>query len=484
LVENLGEEKKKLISVLLAKGILIKPATLMQLSEQEIGVARSVLEQKRISSEEELLSEIKKNSPHHEKKAEVKIVKSYPADSKKIDVIDFVQYFNGRYRALSALIQNRQDVQNLTSIGRLKQKTERETVSIIGMIKDIQVTKNNNIILVLEDTTGEIKAMVSKNNPELWTEARSITPDEVVSVTGTLGQSFIYINNIIWPDVPFTKELKKADEEVYAIFLSDIHVGSNNFLSENFEKFIKWLRGEIGSEAQRDITRKIKYAFFIGDLVDGVGIYPDQDLELVIPDIYEQYEKCAEYLSRIPGHITKIICPGNHDAQRISEPQPPLSKEIAKPFYELKNTILVSNPAYINIHSSENFSGFDVLMYHGYSFDHYVANIDSIRAEGGYNKIDVLMKFLLKRRHLAPTHSSTLYTPLPIDPLFIDKVPDFFVTGHIHKTAVSSYRSTTLICGSCWQSKTSFQEKVGHEPEPARVPLVNLMTREVKILRF
>jgi len=41
-----------------------------------------------------------------------------------------------------------------------------------------------------------------------------------------------------------------------------------------------------------------------------------------------------------------------------------------------------------------------------------------------------------------------------------------------------------MISGSCWQAKTSFQEKLGHEPEPARVPLVNLKTREIKILKF
>ena len=89
------------------------------------------------------------------------------------------------------------------------------------------------------------------------------------------------------------------------------------------------------------------------------------------------------------------------------------------------------------------------------------------------------------RRHLAPSHGSNLYIPdVNKDSLVIDKVPDFLVTGHIHKSSVSNYRNITLICGSCWQSKTDFQEKVGHNPEPGRVPIVNLKTREVKILKF
>jgi len=95
------------------------------------------------------------------------------------------------------------------------------------------------------------------------------------------------------------------------------------------------------------------------------------------------------------------------------------------------------------------------------------------------------MKFLLQKRHLAPTHKSTLYIPdVNQDPLVISNVPDFFLTGHIHKSSVSNYRNITMICGSCWQSKTSFQEKVGHHPEPCRVPIINLQTREVKILKF
>jgi len=145
----------------------------------------------------------------------------------------------------------------------------------------------------------------------------------------------------------------------------------------------------------------------------------------------------------------------------------------------------VSNPATIKIGATEGFSGFNCLMYHGYSFDYYVANVDPIRQQGGYERADLIMKFLLKRRHLAPAHTSTLVNPSPeYDALFIDPVPDFFIAGHIHRTSVSNYKSTTLINGSCWQSMTSFQERLGHTPQPARVPLVNLKTRDINIINF
>ena len=95
------------------------------------------------------------------------------------------------------------------------------------------------------------------------------------------------------------------------------------------------------------------------------------------------------------------------------------------------------------------------------------------------------MKFLLQRRHLAPAHTSTLYLPdSKMDPLVIHKIPDFFLTGHIHYSAVSQYRSVTMINGSCWQGMSEFQEKLGHKPVWARANVINLQTRKVKVINF
>ena len=60
----------------------------------------------------------------------------------------------------------------------------------------------------------------------------------------------------------------------------------------------------------------INYLVIAGDVVDGIGIFPGQDKELAISDIYEQYEKAAQYLNAVPKHIKIIISPGNHDAVR------------------------------------------------------------------------------------------------------------------------------------------------------------------------
>jgi len=423
-----------------------------------------------------------------DKNYNVEIISSYDKSSVKREMKHFVDYFKVRYNALSRILQGRQELQAVISINRLKNKQMRDKVSIIGLVLDISVTKNNNLILTLEDPTGTIKVVINKSNSKLFAKTNELVLDEVIGISGMLGDNVIFVNEIYFPDIPIGKEYKKSPDEVHAAFISDIHVGSNMFLPNDFEKFISWLNGKTGTEEQRDIAKKVKYLFIIGDLVDGVGIYPDQDKELVIKDIKEQYKKCAEYLEKIRDDVNIIVCGGNHDAVRLAEPQPKLDPKYAKPIYDLmstKNLKIVSNPAMINIHKKENFPGFDVLIYHGYSFDYYVSNVDYIRNNGGYNKAEVIMEFLLRKRHLAPSHSSTLYIPdSEKDFLVIDKVPDFFVTGHIHKASISRYHNVTTICSSCWQAKTNFQEKVGHNPEPSIVPVVNLHTREVKKMRF
>ncbi len=250
---------------------------------------------------------------------------------------------------------------------------------------------------------------------------------------------------------------------------------------------ISWLKGEIGSEKHKEIAKKIKYIFIAGDLVEGVGIYPGQenDLDEEFHDIKKQYEVVVSWLSKIPKDKVIIICPGNHDYGRIAEPQLPLTNEHLSSLSKLKNLIQVSNPAFINFAKTEDFPGFNLVLYHGGSLIYYSENISSVRKAGGQKAVNLTMKFLLQRRHLAPSHGSTLYIPDPEkDFLFIDTIPDFFVTGHIHRANVDSYRNITTINSSCWTGVTEDQIKRGLEPQPAKLPIVNLQTRQVKIINF
>jgi DNA polymerase II small subunit len=508
LVKAMTVTKKEIVQLLLDKDILITPGMLKIFEDKDEKWIMSFYNNAKEQSKEQttlllqnLQPSLNQQEPNNqstssqqqttvmekltEEGGNLNIVFSHQEEQSKKSISDFVLYFNARYKLLERMLRNRQELHGITSINRANQKDERETVSVIGLVKSVHETKNGNLMLTLEDPTGEIKVLVNGTKKDMFTAAKTLVPDEVIGVLGVSGKGIIFANNIIWPDIPVYNELKKCPNEEYAVFISDIHVGSKNFMKEDFQKFIIWTRGDVGSEKQKAIVNKLKYIFIVGDMVDGVSIYPGQESDLEISDIKQQYEECARILDQVPKHIKIIIIPGNHDAMRLAEPQLPLYEDYAEALYNLENVTMLSNPAIVNIGKCEGFPGLNILLYHGYSFDWYIATVDEIRNNGGYDRADLVMKFMLKRRHLAPTHASCLYIPfVDDDPLIIKKIPDIFATGHLHKVSVSNYRNVTLIGASCWQKKTSFQEKMGHHPEPARVPLVNLKTREVKILKF
>lgn len=415
----------------------------------------------------------------------ITIVKIYKENIKKRDVQDFVQHFRARYNALKNILINRNELSNCISINRVLNKNKGDGVAIIGLIIDKKTTKNGNIMLEVEDLTGKISCIIGKNKKEVYDFAKDLISDEVIGVIGTCSDKFIFTNNILLPDVPANNQLKKIDEDCYISFTSDIHVGSKVFLEKEFLNFIDWLNGDYGSEEQKNIAIKVKYLFLTGDLIEGIGIYPGQEKDLLIKDVKKQYDRLAELLGKIRKDILIILIGGNHDSLRLAEPQPKLSTNYAKAIYELKNIISLTNPSVVNIHSSKNFEGFNILMYHGASFHAIYENVDSIRLNGGLDRVDLIMKYLLQVRHLAPFHNSVQYIPeSDEDFLVIDKVPDFFVSGDIHKTSALNYRGVTMLNCSCWAEQTEYMEKRGIVPDPGKAFVINLKNRDIKILNF
>ena len=491
-------EKKDFIKILFEKGVLVKPEHILNLSESDY---EQIIAKIDINSETSLsdivnkIKELKKIKDLNEKpkiqinigdvERRVKIVKNYVDPKKKREVKDFVMMLRHRYDNLSKILRNRKELSSAISINRVANKAQNEEAVVIGMINSIVVSKNGHIILTIEDPTGTVKVLVNKNKKELFEFAKDLVMDEVIGVVGNCGENILFVKTIHIPDIPLNREFKKSGDEVYMAVLSDIQLGVKSFMREEFEKFISWLNCEVGNDDQKNIASKVKYLIIAGDAVDGIGVYPGQEKELLIGSIEEQYNELARLLSKIPKHIEIIYSPGNHDAVRIAEPQPTVSRKYASSLWNLPNITMTTNPGWVNIHSSERFSGFDLLIYHGFSYFYYADKVESLRNAGALTKMDLVMKYLLQKRHMAPTHTSNQYIPDPeMDFLVIDPIPDFFISGHVHKSAVSTYRSTTLICGSCWDSESAYASRFGNIVEPARVPLVNLQTREVKILKF
>jgi DNA polymerase II small subunit len=197
----------------------------------------------------------------------------------------------------------------------------------------------------------------------------------------------------------------------------------------------------------------------------------------------KQYSLLASYLKKIPKHITIFLCAGQHDAVRVAEPQPPIDKRYAEELYQIDNLVLVTNPALVKLIEGEK--EFNVQMYHGASLHTLINEIPELREMKAHKCPAKAVRHMLKRRHLSPIHSESTYIPnSERDPLVIYEVPDVLCTGEVHRLDVDNYHGVLIITGSCWQAQTPFEEKIGNVPDPAKVPVLSLKTREIKIYDF
>ena len=377
------------------------------------------------------------------------------------EIENLISYFKSRYEKLSNILSKRPELRNYTKIADIDDS--QDTLSLILMVKEIRSSKNGHKIVEFEDDTGNISVLFSNKNDELFAEAEKLVRDEVIGVIAhnSDDSNFAFGEQIINPGVLPVDE-KEMDFGI--VFLSDVHIGSLTFLEDAFQRFIDWINCEYGDEEQRRVAEDIKYLIIGGDIVDGIGVYPNQEKELAIKDITEQYNEAARFLGNIRSDIKIIIAPGNHDASRVAEPQPAVPEEYAKALYELDNVEFISNPGIVSL------DGINVLIYHGRSFDDLVMAVKQFSHE----RNDLLMEELLQKRHLAPIYGER--TPLASeleDYLVIDEVPDVFHTGHVHINTYRKFKGIHLINSGTFQTQTEFQKIYNIEPTPAEVPILH-----------
>tara|TARA_Y100000310_G_C20628464_1_gene787251 strand:- start:136 stop:1719 length:1584 start_codon:yes stop_codon:yes gene_type:complete len=416
----------------------------------------------------------------HKKEDGVKY-KVFYADTlpdKKLEVKDFVGHFRARYQELQRILMNRPELQqNLVGINKIS--SDRGNIAIIGIVTEKRVTKNGNLIIKFEDLTGEVVALVKGDREEVFAKGDELQMDDVVGVKASGNRDMLFVQDIFFPD-SFNLDPVRFDEDVCVAFLSDIHCGSNKHLGRSFNNFLKWINSD-------DVNaKKIKYVFISGDNVDGVGVFPGQEEKLKLNTMEEQYALLASYLKRLPEGITCFVCPGQHDATRVAEPQPIIMKKYAEELHNLDNVILVTNPTMVKL--VEGDKEFKVQMYHGASIHTFINEVKELREMKAHNSPAKAVKHMLKRRHLAPMHGvspSVVYVPnSEKDPMVISEVPDVLCTGEVHRLDIERYNGTLIITGSCWQDQTDFEEKVGNIPDPGKVPVFNLKSGELRVFDF
>ena len=393
------------------------------------------------------------------------------------DPAALMQYFRDRLARVSSIMRQRSDARNIITVEDALKATLRTKNKIICMLTDRRETKKA-LFLTVEDTTSRAAVLVSNSrDPTLPEKARSLFLDQVFCMEiSRIQNDLLVASEIINPDIPDIPP-KLSDEEVYAALISDIHVGSNKFLSEPFQQFLKWVRGETSQPSLRTAANRLKYVVIAGDLVDGIGVYPGQEKELSIKDIHQQYSEAAKLLSQIPEHIQIILIPGNHDATLEALPQPPIPDQYAKPLFSRGNITNLGDPATVKLH------GVEVLIYHGQSLNDTIGTIPGVTYQNLEENIGLTMRSLLKARHLAPIYGGrTPIIPQATDHLVIQRPPAILHCGHVHITGYEKYRGSLLVNSGAWQSQTEYQERMGVVPNPGTAVIVNLRNLNTQTL--
>ncbi|MGI0034213.1 MAG: DNA-directed DNA polymerase II small subunit [Nitrososphaeraceae archaeon] len=387
---------------------------------------------------------------------------------------DFFKLFDSRYRKTLKILSIRsesryikkikyiKDLRNKSRFDSLDNDNERgkpiDSVFVAGLIMSKR-NRKNDVELVIDDTTGSIPVICKKK--ELINESSALVLDQMLMLEMSFGKrnsNDFVVKDIIFPDIP-EHVASKSRTESYAALISDLHVGSKYFMEKQFNDFLNWLSSD------DDMVRKIKFVCIAGDIVDGIGIYPNQDKELIDLDIKRQMSYAAALLQKIPKRIHVFLIPGNHDPGRRALPQTALTN--LREFQPLENFSIIGNPSLVELNRVK------LLMFHGQSLDDVIATVPGL----SYSKPVEAMKILLKSRHLSPIYGNrTPIAPESEDMLVIDDVPDIFHAGHVHITEVGRYKGTLIVNSGAWQKQTKFQEMMGLTPTPGISILVNLAT--------
>ena len=109
-----------------------------------------------------------------------------PNSLKRLTPDDFRSYYTNRYNSLRDILLKKMDIVSINKLGG-----SQTGASVIGMVRE-RVAGG----FMLEDTTGEVEVL-SKDR---------VDEDDVLGVVGDVREGRLVQTQMIWPDVPLTKE--------------------------------------------------------------------------------------------------------------------------------------------------------------------------------------------------------------------------------------------------------------------------------------
>jgi len=467
----MDEEISSAVSYALNKGFQIHPDALEilhKINVKELGqIIKDVVKEKTkqkqflINEEDfEIYLGIKDDEEHQ---VEFEIL-SDPTD--KITSAEGVEgygaLFASRFKKLKQIMSDRPESKKVREIASVKSITKTDDELFVwGLVSDRKSDRKITKI-TLEDSTGSMEIVVFEGDLKDTADTLLMDQFAMLRIVPAKNGGF-FAKEIFLPDIP-EHTSNRSKTETYAVFLSDLHVGSKYFMEQELEDLISWI------SSADPIARKIRFIVIGGDLIEGVGVFPNQEKTLNQFTTEDQLKKSFEVLDKIPKHIKVFLISGNHDAGRKALPQPAIPKMYNSELWDRENFFMLGNPSMVSL------NGVKVLMYHGQSIDDVVRTTPGV----SYDKPAAVMRHFLKARHMSPIYGSrTPIAPETEDMMVIDDVPDIFHSGHVHFVGLDMYKGVLIINSGAWQRQTDFQESVGITPTPGMAIIVNLQTMKV-----
>ena len=177
--------------------------------------------------------------------------------------------FASRFDKLKQIMSDRPESKKVRDISSVKSITKtNDELYVWGLVSDRKSDRNITKI-TLEDPTSSMEIMVFEGDLKDTADTLLMDQFAMFRIVPAKNGGF-FAKDLYLPDIP-EHTTNRSKTETYAVFLSDLHVGSKFFMEEELADFINWI------SSADPIARKIRFIVIGGDLIDGVGVFPGQE---------------------------------------------------------------------------------------------------------------------------------------------------------------------------------------------------------------
>ena len=223
--------------------------------------------------------------------------------------------------------------------------------------------------------------------------------------------------------------------------VSDLHIGS------------KWFDQQALEEAFHIIeNNNIKYILMPGDILQGVGVFSRESLDLSTLSIEDQIKMARDILSEyIPMHVAIHVIIGNHEEAVKSK-----SKFGFDPLLSLLNQLRLKRPD-INI----NYYGYDALLV----VNNLVRDHEILIDPHNPRYISIQSPYLIYMIHGSGKGSYAISYPAQKILRSLHINADMLIVGHYHKLAHFKVNNKEVIMSSTFQGKNHFFTGMGNDTQ-------------------